>query len=55
MCKLDRKPQGPCTSPTKVKRLKPGKHVFTARAVDAAGNIDSAPATWRFRVLSTRR
>lgn len=50
-CKLDKKKFKPCRSPKKYKRLKPGKHVFQVRAIDAAGNKDKTPATRRFRVL----
>jgi hypothetical protein len=50
-CKLDKKPFKPCRSPKKYKRLKPGKHVFQVRAIDAAGNRDKTPARRRFRVL----
>lgn len=50
-CKLDKKPFKPCRSPRKYKRLKPGKHVFQVRAIDAAGNKDKTPAKRRFRVL----
>jgi hypothetical protein len=50
-CKLDKKKFKPCRSPKKYRRLKPGKHVFQVRAIDAAGNRDKTPATRRFRVL----
>ena len=50
-CKLDRKPFKGCRSPKKYKRLKPGKHVFKTRAIDAAGNVDPTPAVRRFKVL----
>jgi CSLREA domain-containing protein len=50
-CKLDRKPFKPCRSPKKYKRLRPGKHVFQVRAIDAAGNRDKSPAKKTFRVL----
>lgn len=53
-CKLDKKQFKPCGSPKKYKRLKPGRHVFQVRAVDAAGNRDKTPATRRFRILSRR-
>lgn len=53
-CKLDKKPFKPCRSPKKYKRLKPGKHVFQVRAVDAAGNKDKTPAKRRFTVLARR-
>jgi hypothetical protein len=50
-CKLDRKPFRRCRSPKKYKGLKPGKHVFKVRAIDAAGNVDKTPAKRKFRVL----
>jgi len=48
-CKLDSKPARPCSSPTALKKLKPGKHKVEVRAVDAAGN-ESIAAVKRFRV-----
>lgn len=51
-CKLDKKPFKKCRSPKKYKKLKPGKHVFKVRAIDAAGNVDSSPAKKKFRVLA---
>jgi hypothetical protein len=48
-CKLDQKPFRPCTSPKSYKHLKPGKHKFSVRAIDAAGN-QSAPAGRKFRI-----
>jgi Right handed beta helix region len=53
-CRLDKKKFKPCRSPKKYKRLKPGKHVFEVRAIDAAGNKDKTPATRKFRVLPRR-
>ncbi len=50
-CKLDRKPFKPCRSPKKYGALKPGKHVFKVRAVDAAGNLDQSPAKRAFSIL----
>jgi hypothetical protein len=49
-CRLDEKPFKPCRSPKRYKRLKPGKHVFEVRAIDAVGNKDKTPATRRFRI-----
>jgi hypothetical protein len=49
-CRLDKKPFKPCTSPKKLK-VKPGKHRFTVQAVDAAGNPDPQPATFKFKVV----
>jgi hypothetical protein len=50
-CKLDRRPFKPCSSPRKLKRLKPGRHRFKVRATDGAGNTDPSPARDRFRVV----
>lgn len=49
-CRLDKKKFKPCASPKKYKRLKPGKHVFEVRAIDAAKNKDKTPATRKFRI-----
>lgn len=51
-CKLDKKPFKKCKSPRKYKGLKPGKHVFKVRAIDAAGNVDGSPAKKKFRILA---
>lgn len=53
-CALDREPFAPCTSPVKVK-VKKGKHTFSVRAVDAAGNADATPATAKFKVKRKRK
>jgi hypothetical protein len=49
-CKLDKKPFKPCASPFK-KKVKPKKHKFKVRAIDAAGNVDPTPAKAKFKVL----
>lgn len=49
VCKVDRKAAAPCTSPLKVKRLKPGKHRLNVVATDAAGNADATAATYRWK------
>jgi Ca2+-binding RTX toxin-like protein len=48
-CRLDRQPWRPCRSPRAYLVL-PGRHVFHAFAIDAAGNRDRSPATFGFRV-----
>jgi hypothetical protein len=50
-CKLDKKAFKPCETPFKTKKLKPRKHKFRVRAVDAAGNRDETPAKdgWKIR------
>lgn len=50
LCKLDAKPEKPCTSPFTAK-VKPGKHRFQAVATDLALNADATPARYRFKVL----
>lgn len=50
-CKLDEKAFKACSSP-KVYKVKPGKHTFQVRAIDAAGNGDSSPAKARFKVVT---
>lgn len=47
-CKLDKRPWGLCTSPTRF-RVKIGRHHFWVRATDAAGNTDPTPAAYSFR------
>ncbi len=53
-CKIDKKAYAGCKSPRTVKGLKLGKHVVLVRAIDAAGNIDSTPARFAFRVVPKR-
>jgi Tol biopolymer transport system component len=53
-CKLDRKPFQTCTSPHKVKKLKPKRYRFEVRAIDAAGNVDPTPAKAKFKVLAKK-
>jgi hypothetical protein len=51
-CSLDRRNWKPCGSPTKVARLKPGKHVFKVKAVNAVGTPESHPASRSFKVVA---
>jgi len=37
------------------RRFKAGRHVLRAMAVDAAGNVDKTPATFRFEVKQVGR
>lgn len=53
-CKLDRRAFAPCRSPKTYKNLRAGRHVFRVAALDAAGNVDSTPATARFSVPARR-
>jgi photosystem II stability/assembly factor-like uncharacterized protein len=51
-CKLDKaKKYTRCKSPLK-RKLKPGKHKFSVRAVDRAGNSDATPAVWKFKITA---
>jgi Ca2+-binding RTX toxin-like protein len=50
-CRLDNQPFRPCRSP-RAYRASPGRHVFRVFAIDAAGNRDSSPSLFRFRVRS---
>jgi hypothetical protein len=50
-CKLDRKPYRSCKSPRKLKNLDDGKHKFSVRATDQAGNTDRSPAKAKFKVV----
>ena len=54
-CELDGKSLATCASPLKLKHLKRGKHLLAVAAVDAAGNADPTPATWKFRVVRKHR
>ena len=49
MCKLDRKPFQPCSSPKKYK-VDPGKHKFQVEAADPSSNVDPTPAKKKFTV-----
>jgi parallel beta-helix repeat protein len=50
-CKLDGRPFKPCRSPRIYRHLRPGRHAFRVRAIDAAGNADASAALRRFTLL----
>ncbi len=50
MCRLDRGAFKSCNSPFS-KRVKPGKHKLQVIAIDATGNRDPSPATYKWKVL----
>jgi CSLREA domain-containing protein len=54
-CKFDYGPRKPCSSPMRLRRLWPGRHVFKVWAVDASGNAEESPAKTVFRVLKQPR
>jgi hypothetical protein len=49
-CQLDKGEYKPCGSPRTYKHLKPGRHAFRVKAVDAAGNVDASPAVAHFKI-----
>ncbi len=49
-CKLDRGAYRPCRSPKTYRKLKPGRHTFAVYAIDPAGNRDTTPATFTWKV-----
>jgi hypothetical protein len=50
-CKLDHRRYRKCRTPKTYHHVKPGKHVFKVKAIDAEGNVDKTPAKDRFKVL----
>jgi Tol biopolymer transport system component len=51
-CKIDRGVWKACGSPTKLKRLRPGRHVFSVKAVNAVGTPEAKPASRVFKLVS---
>ena len=54
LCKLDDGEWKSCSSPIKLTKLGRGRHVFSVRSVDLAGNLDPTPATHGFKVVRKR-
>ncbi|MFP2963733.1 adventurous gliding motility protein AgmC, partial [Myxococcus sp. 1LA] len=52
-CSLDGAPFVACTDPQTYTGLSQGNHTLAVRAVDAAGNVDSTPATYAWTVDTT--
>ena len=50
-CKLDRRSWRSCSSPLKLKRLRPAKHVFKVKAVNAVGVWQPQPVRHSFKVV----
>ena len=53
-CKLDSRPFSKCGAVVRYRALKPGRHIFEARAIDAAGNADPKPLIVHFRIPRPR-
>ncbi len=50
-CKLDRRRWRRCASPLKLKRLRPARHVFKVKAINAVGVWQPKPVKHSFRVV----
>ncbi len=50
-CSIDKGEFESCSSPTSYKRLSPGKHKFSVRAIDSEGNADPTPAKAKWKVV----
>ncbi len=50
ICRLDDERFEVCSPPV-IRQVEPGRHKFTAVAIDASGNFDLTPAVWKFRVI----
>src|SRR4029079_196577 len=53
-CSLDGVAYTACVTPVTYTGLAAGRHLFAARAVDAAGNVDRTPATYTWIVAKAR-
>ncbi len=51
-CKVDRGRWRGCGSPTKLRQLKIGRHVFQVKAVNAVGVVEPAPQRRKFKVVA---
>ena len=52
-CRIDKKHWSKCNSPTKVKPLAPGRHVFSVKAVNAVGTPGPGPVKRAFKVVGS--
>jgi len=50
-CRVDKRPWQGCTSPTKVKKQRFGRHVFSVKAVNAVGTPAPRPLKRAFKVV----
>src|SRR5207244_11840189 len=52
-CQLDSSGFAPCSPPYAASQLATGQHSFQVSATDEAGNVGSAPRTWRIGLVIT--
>lgn len=52
LCKVDRHRWRGCRSPLRLKRLRPGRHLFQVKAVNGGGESDASPARRSFKVVA---
>jgi len=50
-CRVDRRGWRGCSSPLRLKRLHPGKHVFRVRGINAVGEMEPAPQARKFKLV----
>jgi len=50
-CKIDGSGYSPCSSPKTFTNLSEGGHTFYVRAIDSAGNVDSTPASYTWKIV----
>jgi penicillin-binding protein 1A len=50
-CSIDAGTFASCSSPAEFRRLQPGQHVFTVRALSPAGHPDTSPASFHWTVF----
>jgi hypothetical protein len=54
-CALDAEGWKPCSSPLRLRHLKPGRHRLRIRAIGPSGMLEAGGQTVRFKVLKPRR
>jgi len=50
-CRVDRQAWSGCSSPTRLKALKPGRHIFKVKGRSAAGQWGTTVVKRRFKVV----
>jgi len=52
LCKVDKKKWKPCSSPLRLTKLRPRRHLVRVKAVDPAGNVETKGAKRGFKVIA---